>query len=71
MVALILVIHDKSVELKIIFLISKQYISCGYSNGPSRDGSFEYQKQMFKLMDKKNNYNFVLKKFPHIWTYVC
>ena len=38
---------------KLFFLFLNQNICCGYSKEPSHDGSFEYPKHIFKLMDKK------------------
>ena len=47
---------------KLFFLFLNQNICCEYSKEPSRwDSSFEHPKHMFKLMDKKNNRNFMLK----------
>ena len=37
----------------LFFLFLNQNICCGYSKELSQDGSFEYPKHMFKLMDKK------------------
>ena len=48
---------------KLIFLFLNRNICCGYSKEPSQwDGSFEYPKQMFKLMDKK-----ILTIFTHFF----
>ena len=39
---------------QLIFFISKGNISCGFPKDPSQeDDSFEHQKQMFGLIDKK------------------
>ena len=41
-------------RLKINFLFVNQNICCGYSKEPSQwDGSIEYPKRMWKLMDKE------------------
>ena len=45
---------DKNVQLKLFFLFLNLNIRCVYSKEPPQwDGSFEHQKQMFKLMHKK------------------
>ena len=40
-------------QIRVSFLFLNQNICCGYSKEPSRGGSFEHRKHMFKLMDKK------------------
>ena len=45
---------DKVHNEKLIFLFLNQNICCGYSKELSQwDGTFEHQKHMLKLMDKK------------------
>ena len=62
---------DKSVYQKMIFfLFLNQIICCGCSKELShRDGSFEYQKHMFKLMGKKIITILLLKNLLH-WLYI-
>ena len=51
---------------RLIFLFLNQNISCGYSKEPSHsDGSFEYPKQMVKLIGKKIFNIFCAKKIVH------
>ena len=57
---------------KLFFLFLSQNICCGYSKEPSQwDGSFEHEKHMFKLMDKKIIASFTIF-FPELalWNYV-
>ena len=46
--------HVTAHFIRFFVLFLNQNICCGYSKEPPRrDGSFEHQKRMFKLMDKK------------------